>query len=200
MNPNSREVVWTKSFVSNRIVIEEEVDRGRTSVIAFGVGNRTIDKVFNPDTTVVLNDSTFKKNVTDLHATFSFRQPLNLENSAFIGFTAGFHFLNSRESDDYNMNLVELGVTYYQAVGSLNNDLNLYRVMFYLNGNIQFPFGTQKGEMFTATPGLMLNLSDNIGLSFYSSIILSGETIKRSNNEEITFNKVGYGVHGVIRF
>lgn len=200
MNPNSREVVWTRSFISNRVIIEEKADKGRTSVISIGVGNRTIDKIFHPDTTVILNDTTFKKNVIDLHATFSYRQPLNIDNSAFIGFTGGFHLLNSRESNSYNMQLIELGITYFQAVSPLNTDLNLYRIMFYLNGNIQFPFGSQSGEMFTATPGLMLNLSENIGISFYSSILLSGETIKKSNNEEVTFNKVGYGVHGVIRF
>ncbi len=206
MNPSSREVVWTKSFISNKIVVEEEVDRGRTSVFTFGVGSRTGENIFYPDSiitadsTLILGDSTVNENVVDLHASFTYRQPLNSQNSAFIGFTGGIHMLRAGDIDEFSMTLIEFGTTYYQAISSLNEDLNLYRVMFYISGNIQFPLGSQKGEMFSASPGLMFNLSDNIGLSIYSNFILSGETITLKNNQQVTFNKLGYGIQGVIRF
>lgn len=72
--------------------------------------------------------------------------------------------------------------------------------MLYLNGNVQTPLGKESGEMFSARPGIVLNLSENLGLSIYGSITLSGETLTLDNNQQITYNKIGYGVQGVIRF
>lgn len=206
MNPNSREVVWTKSFVSNKYKVEEKIDKGKTSVIKFGAGSRTGENIFYPDTlfradsTFAFGDSVVNDIVIDLHASYTYRQPLNSDNSAYIGFTGGIHLLRARAADEFTMTFLEFGTTYYQAISSINEDLNLYRVMFYLNGNIQFPLGSQKGEIFSASPGLLFNLSDNIGLSIYSNFILSGETITLKNNQQVTFNKLGYGIQGIIRF
>ncbi len=206
MNPNSREVVWTKSFVSNKLIVDEEVDKGKTSVITFGAGSRTGESIFYPDTLLradgssVVGDSTLNENVIDLNVSYTYRQPLNSENSAYIGFTGGVHMLRASNADEFNLTLIEFGTTYYQAISEIQEDLNIYRLMFYVNGSIQFPIGSQEGEIFSASPGLLLNLSENIGLSFYSNFILSGETLTLENNQKITFNKLGYGIQGVIRF
>lgn len=200
MNPVSREVVWTKSFISNQKEAEIEVDKGKTLVVKFGAGARTGDTIFTPDTTGSGTDSSLKDIVVDLHATFTYRQPLNEENSSYIGFTAGIHNLRAREADEFSLTLLEFGVSYYQAITQLREDLNLYRVMLYLNGNVQTPLGKESGEMFSARPGIVLNLSENLGLSIYGSITLSGETLTLENNQQITYNKIGYGVQGVIRF
>lgn len=205
MNPDSREVVWTKSFISNPFVIKRE-DFGKRMVINFGAGSRTGENIFYPDTTItqdssiVIGDSTLSEVIIDLHATFTYRQPLNSDNSSYIGFTAGLHVLRASKADEFSMTLLEFGTTYYQAISSRNIDTNLYRAMFFLNGNIQLPFGSQSGQIFSASPGLMFNLSENIGLSLYSNFILSGETITLKNNQQVTFNKLSYGVQGVIRF
>ena len=206
MNPVSREVVWTKSFVSRQKEPKIEVDKGKTVVIKFGVGNRTGENIFFPDTvitadsTVIFGDSTLSDPVVDLHATFTYRQPLNKQNSAYIGFTGGVHILRANSADEFNLTLLELGVSYYQAITPEKTDLNLYRVMLFLNGNIQFPLGKPTGEVFNAMPGLMLNLSENLGLSIYANITLSGETLTLENRQQVTYNKIGYGVQGVIRF
>lgn len=200
MNPVSREVIWTRSFVSNVFEVKEEVEKGKTSVVTFGAGNRTTESITSIDTSGVAVDSALKDIVVDFQVSYTFRQPLNAENSAYIGLTGGIHVLKSREAEEFDMNLLEFGVSYYQAITQINEDINDYRVMFFLSGNVQVPFGKQKGEMFTATPGLIFNLSENIGLSLYGNIILSGETITLENNDKVTFNKTGYGVQGVIRF
>ena len=206
MNPNSREVVWTKSFVSNKLIVDDVVDKGKTSVINFGFGSRTGENIFYPDTlfradsTFALGDSAVNNIVVDLHLSYTYRQPLNTENSAYIGFTGGIHMLRASGADEFNLTLIEFGTTYYQAISAIHEDLNLDRVMFYVNGNVQFPLGSQEGEIFSASPGLLLNLSENIGLSVYSNFILSGETLSLENNQKITFNKLSYGIQGVIRF
>lgn len=206
MNPVSREVVWTKSFISNEKQPEVVVDKGKTSVIKFGVGSKTGENIFYPDTvitadsTVIFGDSTLSDIIVDLHASFTYRQPLNEANSAYIGFTGGFHILRAREADEFSMTLLEFGVSYYQAITPEKTDLDLYRVMMFVNGNVQFPLGKPTGETFSVMPGLMLNLSDNLGLLFYSSITLSGETLTLENSQQVTYSKIGYGVQGVIRF
>ncbi len=206
MNPVSREVVWTKSFIANEKQPEVVVDKGKTSVLKFGVGSRTGDNIFFPDSvitqdsTVIFGDSTANDVIVDLHATFTYRQPLNEANSAYIGFTGGMHVLRARNAQEYSMTLLEFGVSYYQAITPEKTDLDLYRVMLFVNGNVQFPLGKPTGEMFSVMPGLVLNLSENLGLSFYSSITLSGETLTLENNRQVTYNKIGYGVQGVIRF
>lgn len=200
MNPESREVVWTKSFISNVIEPELKEDKGNTSVIAFGVGSRSTKGLASPDTNGVFVDSLFEKVVIDLHASYTFRQPLNSENSAYIGFTGGFHVLKSSQAEEFEMSLVKFGITYVQAITAKNEDINDYRVMLFLDGNIQVPIGKPTGEMFSVSPSLLLNLSKNLGLKFYGNLILSGDQINLENNQRATFNKISYGVQGVIRF
>ena len=206
MNPSSREIIWTKSFISNIFEVKEEVYKGKTFVVNFGAGRKTTDRIFTPDSmftadgSLVLGNSNINEIVVDLHATATFRQPLHLDNSAYVGFTGGVHALRARDADEFSMTLLEFGITYYQAITPKNLNINDYTVMFFLNGNIQFPLGDQKGEMFSVAPGLMLNLSENIGLALYGNVILSGETITLENNQQITYNKVGYGIQGIVRF
>ncbi len=206
MNPQSREIVWTKSFVSNEKPVVEEFDKGKTHVIKFGVGSRTGNNIFTPDSLVardssfVAGDSTLSDIIVDIGATYTYRQPLNKENSAYLGFTGGFHVLRPREADEFKMTLLEFGVTYYQAIGQKIEDIDAYRVAFYLNGNVQFPLGKEDGQMFSASPGLLLNLTENLGIAVYSNITLSGETITLENTQQVTFDKLSYGIQGIIRF
>lgn len=201
MNPNSREIVWTKSFVSNPKQVKEEVDKGRTSVIIIGAGNLKADTITEYDALGAGTDSTVNKSVLDLHASYTFRQPLNKQNSAYVGFSAGAHILKSSDTEEFSMTLVKFGVNYYQAITQKNEDINDYRIMFVFGGEVMFPLGTKrKGELFVATPELMFNLSNNLGLSIYGNVIFAGETLRQSNGNDLTFNKIGYGVRGVIRF
>ncbi len=206
MNPQSREIVWTKSFVSNEKPVVVEHDKGKTSVIKFGVGSRGGSNIFTPDSlaardsSFVAGDSTLSEIVVNIGATYTYRQPLNKDNSAYLGFTGGFHVLLPREVDEFDMTLIEFGVTYYQAIGKRIEDINAYRVAFYLNGNVQFPLGKPEGQMFSANPGLLFNLTENLGLAVYSQITLSGETITLDNTQQVTFDKLSYGIQGIIRF
>lgn len=206
MNPQSREIVWTKSFVSNEKTVEVDYDKGKTHVIKFGVGSRTGNNIFTPDTTItgdstlVAGDSTLSEVIVAIGATYTYRQPLNKENSAYLGFTGGFHVLRPRDASEFEMTLIELGVTYYQAMGKKIEDIDAYRVAFYLSGNVQFPLGSQEGQMFSANPGLLLNLTENLGLAVYTQFTLSGEDITLNNKQQVTFDKLSYGIQGIIRF
>lgn len=206
MNPQSREIVWTKSFVSNKKPVVVEVEKGKTSLINLVVGSRVGNNIFTPDSlaardsSFVAGDSVLSEIVVNIGATYTYRQPLNSDNSAYLGFTGGFHALLPREVDEFDMTLIEFGITYYQAVGKKIEDINAYRVAFYLNGNIQFPLGKPEGQMFSANPGLLLNLTQNLGVAVYSQITLSGETITLDNTQQVTFDKLSYGIQGIIRF
>lgn len=200
MNPNSREIVWTKSFISNPYEVEEEVDKGRTSQITFGAGSLQTDSKLRADSTLASPDTSFSDIIVDFGFTYTYRQPLNAENNAYLGFTAGFDILRSRGDDDFDVTMLNVGVTYYQAITEKNLDIDDYRIMLFLNTNVQFPINNTKGEFFMVKPGLVLNMTKNLGISAYSSLILSGETLRLNNNDRITYNKVGYGLHAVIRF
>lgn len=200
MNPNSREIVWTKSFISNPFVVEEEFDKGQPIVLKFGAGNRQTESFFRADTSFANQDTSINANITDFNFSLTYRQPLNEDNSAYIGYTGGITLLNARDAEEFELTLLQLGITYYQGISQKNESINDYRVMFFVNANVQFPIDDTKGEIFSASPGLMLNLSRNLGISFYSNLILSGETLTLGNNNQITYNKVGYGLHAVVRF
>jgi hypothetical protein len=201
MNPSSREIVWSKSFIANPFEINEEVDKGNTLVFSFGTGALQTESKFRTDTSFANQDTAFSSLVFNYAANVSYRQPINAENSAYIGFTGGFNVLQSSQDNDFDITFIELGISYYQALSPEKNvTINDYKMMLFLKSSIQFPVSSVKGEILSAQPGLMLNLSKNLGVSFYTSLILSGEELTLSNNDRITYNKVGYGVHAVVRF
>ena len=201
MNPNSREIVWTKSFIANPFQVVEKVDKGNTLIFSIGAGSMQTDAKFRADTSFANQDTSVSLPVLNYGAKFTYRQPLNKENSAYIGFTGGINILRATRDEDFNLTMLQFGLTYYQALSTVKNeDINDYRMAVFLNTSVQFPISTTKGEMFTAKPGIMFNMSKNLGLSFYTSLILSGEELTLENNDRITYNKVGYGVHAVVRF
>ena len=200
INPNSREIVWTKSFVSNPFEVEEEIDNGQTIVLQFGAGSRQGDSIFRADTSLANQDTTLNALIVDFSASITYRQTLKSDNSAYLGFTGGLSILRSQDAEAFNITLIELGATYYQAITQKNEDINDYRMMFYMNANVAFPISSTKGEFFSAQPGLLLNLSRNLGLSFYTNLILSGDTLTLKNGDKLTYNKLGYGLHAVVRF
>jgi hypothetical protein len=214
MNPQSREVVWSKSFISHPPVVLPTLNQGSQYLVTFGVTSRGSDSWYrnqyaNIDTTGIGNnfvnqaDTLIRQALTDFSVTFSYRQPLDLNNSAYIGFTAGYHVLRSTNRDVtiFDMSLFDVGLVYYQAISEKVPDIDEYRVVFYSRANVQFPLGNNRqGEVFMLEPGLQFHLSKNIGLSVFGNLMLAGDTIKLSNKDRLTYNKSGFGFHAVIRF
>ena len=213
MNPQSREVVWSKSFISNPPVVLPTLNQGSQYLLTFGVTSRGTDSWYRnkyaiTDTTGIGNnfvnqaDTLIRQALNDLSVTFSYRQPLDANNSAYIGFSGGFHILRSTNNEVtlFNMSLFDIGLVYYQAISEKVPDIDEYRVVFYSRANVQFPVGNKKGDIFMLEPGLQFNLSKNIGLSVFSNLMLAGDTIKLPNKDRLTYNKTGFGFHAVIRF
>ena len=150
---------------------------------------------FNSDSTSTTfshqADTLLRQALTDFSLTFSYRQPLDLENSSYIGFTAGYHIIRSRNRDItlFDISLFDLGLVYYQALSEKNPDIDEYRVVFYSKLNMQFPLGNKDGEMFMLEPGVQFNLSKNIGLSVFGNLMLAGESIKLPNKDRITYKQ-----------
>lgn len=233
MNPQSREVVWSKSFISNPPVVLPTLNQGSQYILTFGVTSRGTDSWYRNqyasgaaqnDTTgagagagvgvgsdstgsgntfVHQADTLLRQAMTDFSMTISYRQPLDLQNKAYIGFTAGYHVLRSTNRDVtlFDMSLFDVGLVYHQAISEKVPDIDEYRVVFYSRANVQFPLGNNRqGEVFMLEPGLQFHLSKNIGLSVFGNLMLAGETIKLSNKDRLTYNKSGFGFHAVIRF
>ena len=222
MNPQSREVVWSNSFISNPPIVLPTLNQGSQKLVSFGITTRSSDSWYRNQyaTTTTTNDTTgtgadstantfthqadtlLRQALTDFSITFTYRQPLDLENSSYIGFTAGYHIIRSQNRDLtlFDISLFDIGLIYYQALSEKIPDIDEYRVVFYSKLNTQFPLGNQEGEMFMLEPGLQFNLSKNIGLSVFGNLMLAGETIKLSNKDRTTYKQTGFGFHAVIRF
>ena len=91
-------------------------------------------------------DTLLRQPLTDFSVTFTYRQPLDLENSSYIGFSAGYHIVRSqdREQTLFDISLFELGLIYYQAISEKVPDIDEYRVVFYSKLNTQFPLGNKR--------------------------------------------------------
>ena len=187
VNPGSREIIWTKSFVSNEKVAKIEVDKGKTSVFNFGAG-------------IMTGETDADDVIVDFSASYTFRQPINSDNSGYLGFTIGGHLLKPRAASEFEMNLLELGLTFYHGMGRRIEAINDERVAIYLNTSAYVVMGDVTGQMFNARPGLMFNFGENLGVLLYSNILLSGETVTLEDDTEATFNTIGYGIQGVVRF
>ena len=228
MNPQSREVVWSNSFISNPPIVLPTLNQGTQKLVTFGIStkpsaswyrNKYAPSTTSNDTTGAgagagagtdstanafshQADTLLRQALTDFSVTFTYRQPLDLENSSYIGFTAGYHIVRSRDREQtlFDISLFELGLIYYQAISEKVPDIDEYRVVFYSKLNTQFPLGNKEGEMFVLEPGLQFNLSKNIGLSVFGNLMLAGETIKLANKDRLTYKQTGFGFHAVIRF
>lgn len=196
MNPNSREIAWTKTLIANPFRVKEKIDLGQPFVLQFGAGGTHGESVIASDTAMTGLNAV----VVSFSAHASYRQTLNRDNSAYIGLGGGINVLRSSSENSFNAMLVELGITYYQAISQKNEMINDYRTVFFANSNIQFsPLGI-KGQIFSVKSGMMFNLSRNLGLQPYLNVIISGETLTLENDTEITYNQIGYGLHAVVRF
>jgi len=230
MNPQSREVVWSNSFISNPPIVLPTLNQGTQKLVTFGISTKSSDSWYRNKyaTSTTSNDTTgagagagagagtdstanafshqadtlLRQPLTDFSVTFTYRQPLDLENSSYIGFSAGYHIVRSRDREQtlFDISLFELGLIYYQAISEKVPDIDEYRVVFYSKLNTQFPLGNKEGEMFVLEPGLQFNLSKNIGLSVFGNLMLAGETIKLANKDRLTYKQTGVGFHAVIRF
>ena len=171
MNPQSREVVWSNSFISNPPVVLPTLNQGTQKLVTFGISTKSSDSWYRNKyaTSTTSNDTTgagagadstanafshqadtlLRQPLTDFSITFTYRQPLDLENSSYIGFSAGYHIVRSqdREQTLFDISLFELGLIYYQAISEKVADIDEYRVVFYSKLNTQFLLGTKKGNV-----------------------------------------------------
>ena len=200
INPSSREIIWTKSFISNPFKVELEVDKGFTKVFTFGSGSIESESIASADTSLSSQVISIKKSAIVYSASFTYRQSIGVDNSAYLGFTSGLNVIRSANNSSFDLTMFEFGVTYYQSITDKNLDINDYKLMLFFNSKVSLPMNKTKGEFYSFKPGVMLNMSKNLGLVLYTDLILSGETLTLKNNDKITFGRVGYGLQAVVRF
>lgn len=196
VRPQSQEIAWVGSFVSNPVVIKEKDSSVKLTLIRGGVSsfsteNTTIDSVLIPVSESVLSYS----------ASVSYRQPIDKKKSGYVALNAGLNIFRSASDSSFNASFVQAGVSYYQAISQESENIDGYRIMFMTDVSVLFPLTNVKGEMFMVSPGLAFNLSENLGINAQAHLIVSGEELRlRNTTNRITYNKFGYGLQVVFRF
>lgn len=200
IDTRSREIVWTKSFISNPFKVELEADKGFKNVFTFGSSTVESASIRSADTNLESPVTSIKKPVLVYTASYTYRESINVENSAYIGLTSGLNIMRSAFNNSFNLTMLEFGISYYQSITDKNLDINDYKMMLFFNGKVSVPMDKIKGEFYSFKPGIMLNMSKNLGFVLYTDIIFYGETLTLNNDDKITFGKIGYGLQAVVKF
>lgn len=203
INPRSMEIVWTKRFISNQLKIDKNTS---TKVITFGVGYSQLKQIIEQqrdDFSSPISTSSTEPFMS-YSTYFTYRQPVNLNNNTYLGFTSGIKILRSINDNSYDLTMFDIAVNYYQAILDKNKYINDYRWVFFINGKMSFPYFDNidniKSQVYSFTPGFIVNISTNLGLILYTDIIISDEILTLQNNDKFITTGVEYGLQAVFRF
>ena len=115
INPRSMEIVWTKRFISNQLKIDKNTS---TKVITFGVGYSQLKQIieqrrddFSSPTSISSTEPFISYSTS-----FTYRQPVNLNNNRYLGFTSGIKILRSINDNSFGLTMFDIAVNYYQAI------------------------------------------------------------------------------------
>lgn len=201
INPSSREVIWSKSLVSETLEPEEEPNTGKLVLINAGGS-------FLPTSDYTINGSSYGGDILLLDYSFRFalRQPINSKSSGYIGVQGGYHYYNimSRGEeldtyDPYNLSVVEVGALFYKTLGPKSEMENEYWIDLFVGPNLLIPSENQ--NLFSLTQGVNLNLSENLGVTLDLQYLFSSSPALENEEEtkNIQLNTIGYGLKILFR-
>lgn len=200
MNPQSREIVWSKSLAAFPVEDPEEKKLGKRVVIQFGatmMENESYATGVAPDVEIPVGTSSLKYNLS-----VGYRQPLNEMNSSYLGIFTGVNVLRANESTDFESTFWEMGITFDQAISRKSTEINDYRLMLGLDASVWLAQGDRNGNLITASPSLMFNLTQNIGFEVRGLVLVSDRFVKTTaaNPNSYTYGQLGYGVKAYVQF
>jgi hypothetical protein len=200
MNPQSREIVWSKSFASFPVEDPEEENLGKRIVLSFGatmMENEWYSTDTAPDVEIPVESTALNYSLS-----FGYRQPLNDLNSSYLGIFTGMNVIRANENRSFESTLWEMGITFDQAISRKSEQINDYRLMLGLDASVWIAQGDKNGNLITASPSLMFNLTKNIGFEVRGLVFLSDRSVKNSGAfpDTYTYGQLGYGVKAYVQF
>tara|TARA_R110002124_G_scaffold282274_2_gene457297 strand:+ start:9788 stop:10858 length:1071 start_codon:yes stop_codon:yes gene_type:complete len=196
IRPESQEVVWVKGLVSNPIFPKEEKDKGKLTFLSFGVETLT-GSSFTIDSTT----TDAEQQILSYNANLLFRQPIDLENSGYLGLKFGVNLLKGVDDSLYNATLINIGTVFHYGLGEKKESINANRLLLTLEADVRFALSKYQGSIFTVSPGLQFNFTRSISIAMYARNIISGDELReKDENKSITYNKLSYGLQYVFRF
>lgn len=201
MNPQSREIVWSKSFESYPVEIKEKEDVGKRVILNFGVKlleNESFTLGAAPGSEVVVDSRSFNYNFNIVY-----RQPLNENNSSYLGLFTGINVISPVDDPGFESRFWEIGLTFDQALSQKSVNINDFRVMLGIDASMWLAQGEREGDLLTISPSIMFNLTNNIGFELNGMAFLTERTIKQADTispDTYTFGQIGYGVTAYVRF
>ena len=200
MSPQSREVVWAKSVAAYPVGFQEKDDVGKRIIIRFGttfMSNESYSTSLDPNNETPVG-------TTSLNYSFNvgYRQSFDADNSGYLGFYTGVNVIRSNESNEFEANFWEIGISFDQALSSKSEPINDYRVMLGVDASVWLVQGDKEGNMISFNPSLMFNMTQNIGFELYGQYFLSDRSItgKDALSNTYTYGQFGYGVKAYVQF
>lgn len=201
ISPTSREVLWSKSLVSKSLQPEEEPYKGKLTLIEAGAS-------LIPTTGYQLQGAPYSGEILlfDYGFRLALRQPINNENSGYIGLQAGYHYYSvmpkgSEESDyqGFNSSVYEFGAKFYKTLAEKTEQENEYWLSLYLGPNLLIPANSP--NLFGLSQGVNVNMSDNLGVALDLQYLLTSTPSIENENEtkNLQLNTIGYGIKILLR-
>lgn len=200
ISPQSREIVWSQSIAAFPVREKEKVDIGKRVVIHFGataLQNASFTTATAPDSNIPVNTTTLNYNLA-----LKYRQPLNEDNSGYLGIYTGANVLRSTESTEFETNFWEIGISFDQAITSKTEAINDYRLMLGADAAIWIAQGDKQGNLITFNPSLIFNLTENLGFEVNGLIFMTERSVQDTGfgANTYTFGQYGYGVKAYVQF
>ncbi len=194
--PESLEIIWVKTLISNQVFPKEEIDKGKLIFLNVGVETVTGESFIVDSTT-----TESEQQILNFNASLTFRQPIDDSNSSYFGIRGGFNIYKGTQDSLYNATLLSLGATFQYGLGEKNELINGNRLLLTLDADIRFALTKYEGSIFTISPGVQFNFTESISAGLYARNIISGDELRQKDaNQSITFNRLSYGLQCVFRF
>jgi hypothetical protein len=196
IRPESQEVVWVKTLISNQVFPKEDIDKGKLIFLNVGVETVTGES-FKVDSTT----TDAEQQILNFNASITFRQPIDNSVSSYFGIRGGFNIYKGTQDSLYNATLLNLGVVFQYGLGEENESINANRLLLTLDADVRFALTKYEGSIFTISPGLQFNFTESISVGLYARNIISGDELRQKDvDQSITFNRLSYGLQCVFRF
>lgn len=201
ISPQSREVMWSTSLVSKDMNPPEPAYKGKRTIISAGAS-------MMPTSQYNINGSPYSGEILllDYTARVAFRQPINSNNSGYIGIRGGYHYYSVLPKGDegqtfepYNSQLFEVGAIFYKTLAEKSEIENEYWLEIYVGPNLLMHSNSK--NQFGLAQGININISKNLGLGLDAQYLF-GQSPELENEDEtrnIQLNTIGYGLKVLLR-
>lgn len=206
ISPSTREVIWSKTLVSKDLEPEEEVYKGKLTLLTVGASNIPASSYLIGEESDIYGGDFM---LLDYNVRLAFRQPVNSKNSGYIGVQGGYHYYNiipvgdEQESyEPYDTSIYDLGLVFYKTLAEKEEQENAHWIDLFIGPNLLMP--SDSNNLFALTQGVNVNVAENVGVTLDVQYLFSSDP--SLNNAEdaqipktVELNTIGYGFKILLR-